>query len=358
MKKRKITYSLTAQQKKKLKRQQGESSVEKEVEQPASEVAEVRKSNKKFIICATAIFLAVAMIVVAILIPIWTAEKITNETFTNWKYYNPADPENPYTDENPNPNVMANPIATITFTGDNKDEFKKIFGSEEVKVEIEIFMDDAPYSGMNFMYLAESGFYNNTLISDTNRGKAMFSGFTNTDNSAHKAYDSSIVNLKGFLSHNINATGKENFKLGYRLSVESKRNPTNTTSGSLGYLAMMAGSSSLYSTSTAFMLITQDSPQLNFADETYDIRSYLSWVGVTNNAESKEILRKIDSIASTKSGKFYVPDVAIRIKSIKTNLSKARRKYLLENFESLITSVSSTNWKDTAFNKTYYKYDD
>ncbi|MCH5164646.1 MAG: peptidylprolyl isomerase [Clostridiales bacterium] len=361
MKKRKITYSLTAQQKKKLKREEetkgkGDANIS---DAPETEVAKKSNNSAKIAICISAFVLAAAMIVLAILIPIWiNAENVTAETFTDWVNYNPNDPENPYTSENPNPNPPANPIATVKLTGDNKQVFKSIFGADEVEISVEIFMDDAPYAGMNFMYLAESGFYDGTIISDVSRGHAMFSGFTDNKNSSNRALESNVIlKLKGFTDHNYSTWNKDNYKLGYRLTTETKRSASG--SQSMGYLTMMAGSSTYYSTSTSFMFITSENPQFNFADDSTSITSYLSWLGRVTDDESMQILRKFNNVDTALSGKVYYPLSTIRISSIKTNLSSARRKYLLNNFEELISGGTAiTTWRQVAYNSQYYMFEE
>lgn len=368
MKKRKITYSLTARQKKNLKRGNNaykDEKVEEKVDE--TEKAEMAKKSTRntIIICVVAMVLAVLMILLAVFIPIWTSvEKVTNDTFYSWRNYNPLDPENLYTDENPNPNPPANPIATITLTGNDKEEFKKVFGKEEVDISLEIFIDDAPYSSMNFLYLAESDFYDDTIIHDIHRGHAMFSGFTDAKNNANRALDRNfIVNLTGFDKHNISTWGDDKFKLGYRLERESKRSQVNSPTDSFGYLIMMASNSYSYGTSNTFMIVTNDNPQFNFGDDNSSIVNYISWLGRVRS-DSMEILRKMDSrVINTKtSGNFHVPEITIKIKDIKTDLSKARKNYLLNNFEQLITGAkqgasSSTSWNGDAYNsKNYYNF--
>lgn len=356
MKKRKITYSLTAQQKKSLKKQQsGEATVE---ESTAESVAAKNRVNYKLIICIAAAVLAVAMIVLAIFIPVWTAEVVTHDTFLNWRNYNSSDPDNPYTDENPNPNPTANPIATITLTGDDDEAFKQIFGAKQVKLTVELFMDDAPYAGMNFMYLAESGYFDDTIISDVYRGRAMFCGYTGTTNGENKAQKGNLIrNLKGFVENNVSSWNTDKYKLGYRLSTESSRSVADTSQDALGYLLMMAGSSSYYSTSTAFMFTTRSDPQYNFSDSSTAITTYASWLGRVTNDESMNVLSKIDGITTTLNGKSYCPDTTIKISSITTNLSSARKGYLLENYESLLQDgLSISTWRKVAYNETYFGF--
>ncbi|MBR2968119.1 MAG: peptidylprolyl isomerase, partial [Clostridia bacterium] len=329
-----------------------------EQEQKAEAAVAKNKVDRKFVICISAAILAVVMIVLAIFIPIWTAETVNHQTFLNWKNFNPNDPDNPYNSENPNPNPTPNPIVTVTLTGDDEDAFVDIFGQKKVSITVEIFMDDAPYAGMNFMYLAESGFYNNTIISDLHRGKALFCGFTDTTNDKSNARDGSVLrNLKGFVENTSSTWNNLKFKLGYRLTAESKRSVLDTSQSALGYLIMMSGSSTYYATSTAFMFTTREDPQLNFADDNTSVTSYTSWLGRVTDDESMQVLTKLDTVTSTLNGKSYCPDTTIRISSIKTNLSSAKKKYLLENFESLIhDGLSVSTWRTVAYNENYYGF--
>lgn len=363
MKKRKITYSLTAQQKKQLKRRQEGKIVEEEKEAPEvsaeAEATAVRKKNTTVIIVSVAVvFVAIALIFLALFaLGVFNgdSEIVSKQTFLNWEYYNPDDPDHPYdTPKNPNPH------ATITLTGDGQ-AFKDIFGAEEVNIDIEIFMDDAPYAGTNFMYLAESGFYDGTIINNIARGQAWFGGYTDTKNASYRGADGTTMlkNLKGFVEHSSNVAGTDastnDYKLGYRLRIESNRNPTDSTGGSLGYLAMISGHSSQYSASTMFMFMTAADPQLNLPTTNTSITSYLSWMGMANSTESREIIKKLNNVSTTLSGKYYAPNDNIRIKSIKTDLSKARKDYLLNNFESIIEG-SETSWTFRPFNETYYGF--
>ncbi len=372
MKKRKISYDLTAQQKKKLKRQQEEN--ENNVSTPSSDAAgevtidsEQKKTKKNMIICICAVALAVVLIALAILLPIWiNSETVTNETFLNWKNFNSKDPDNPYTDDNPNPAPLANPVVTFTLTGDDKEVFSQVFGVEELEIDIELFMDKAPYSSMNLMYLVESGFYNGTIINDLNNQHAMFCGFKDTRTDSNRARERNFIyNLKGFYNHtnpNYKVEKSDDFMLGYRLQTEN----TNITTGKFGYLAMLAGSNANYSTSTAFMLMTDESPKLSFGDigdeSGYPIDNYLSWIGrvIFSSDDDVATIKKFNEIKTTANGNFLCPVNNIRISSAKTDLSSAKRKYLLEHFEELINGKLSSKdtWKNVNLNESYFKFQD
>lgn len=358
MKKRKISYDLTAQQKKKLKRQQNDGfAVAEEASSETDEAIAKRRNNKSLIICISAVILAVVLIVLAICLPIWIgSETVTNETFLNWENFNPKDPENPYTDENPNPNPPAYPIATVKLTGDDQNAFAQIFGTKELEIKIELFMDEAPYSAMNFMYLAESGYYDGTIINDLNNKHLMFCGYTNTTTNSNRAIERNFIyNLKGFYDHiNANYNSDEKFKLGYRLKTEG-----SSRSDNLGYLVMLAGST--YGTSTGFMLLADKSPKLSFGDvgdkSGYpNIKDYLSWTGRV--ISDFEVLEKFNELETTINGNFLCPNNTIRISSIRTDLSSAKRNYLLQHFEELIEKgLTSTTWKNVNLNETYYNFD-
>lgn len=340
MKKRKITYSPTAQQRKEQKRQQEKQNQKEQTTEAEEAVATAPKTAniKIIIICIVANVLAVVLIVCAIFIPIWaSAEKVTNDTFLAW--------------ENPE----AQPIVTFTLTGDDKEEFRKIFGADEVELKYEIFISDAPYTSINLLYLVESDFYDGTIINDVKSGYAMINGFTDTKDDAmsNKARNVNFVDsLKGFVNHYVATYGKSDFRLGYRFSAETKRSMLNQRC--LGYLCMLSGtSSSNYCTSTAYIFTTGENPQFTDAVST---TGNLSWVGKVVEPESqyKDVLSKLNGINTVKKGKFDCPAFNIRIKSAKTNLSSAKRKYLLNNFESIITKEAI--WRDYAYNLSDYKF--
>ncbi len=375
MKKRKISYDLTAQQKKKLRRQQNNENSDKfsQTDSDASGTVVVNVKVNVYtglIVCICALVLAAVMIVLAIGLPIWTgSETVTNDTFLNWANFNPKDPENPFTAENPNPNPPDNPIVTVTLTGDNQNAFESVFGSKELKIDVELYINEAKYSAINLMYLAESGFYDNTIINDINNQHAMFCGFTDTSTKSNKAREGNIIyNLKGFLDHTNSNHGTKDFKLGYRLAVEKSRKPQRN----FGYLVMLAGSStdystsSYYGTSTSYMFLNDDSQKLYFGDvgdkAGYNIEQSLSWVGRVM-PESFDALTKFNEVETVAKGNFLCPINNIRISSIRTNLSSAKRKYLLEHFEELIkdgliSNGYTTQWKETNFSETYYKFED
>ncbi len=368
MKKRKISYDLTAQQKKQLKRQQenkdnNAKGNETVAMTDGTEAIDMQKRNKKsLIICVCAVALAVLMIVLAIGLPVWiSSETVNNDTFLNWKNFNSKDPNNLFTSDNPNPNPPANPIATVTLTGDDKAAFKQVFGSEELKIDIELFIDDAKYSVMNFMYLAESKFYDNTIINDVNNQHAMFGGFTGTTTNSNKAREGSIVyNLKGFEEHINSNYNSKDFKLGYRLTAERSRNLASSSQSNLGYLVMIAGPSSYYSTSTSYMLLTAESQKLFFGDVNdntgYNIESYLSWMGRVS-PEYLDVITKFNDVQASANGNFLCPVNTIRISSIRTNLSDAKRKYLLNHFEELISDGLTSQWREINMSESYYKFD-
>ncbi len=353
MKKRKITYSPTARQKR-----QRDAQPEPPKPEVTDEEAIARRQKTKTIVCiAVASVLAVVLITVAILIPVLLMnETVTDNTFLEWRTCNPKTGE-------PEDGIFnSNPIATITITGDDKTAFRQFFGKDKIDLEFEIFMDSAPYAGMNFLYLAESGFYDNTIISYVHGGKAMFCGFTEAKNGSNRALEENfILNLKGFVNHRQNTPSFSNdnkdFKLGYRLRREYDRKITGDVSG---FLTMIASNSYSYSSSTAFMMFTNSSPQYDMLGLS-NIDSYLSWVGKTNNEESKAAMATIDSLNSELSGKFYKTDWAVRITSIKTDLSAARKNYLKNNFEKLLTCTEGKgayidNWTSTAYNESYFCY--
>ncbi len=373
MKKRKISYDLTAQQKKKLRRQQNNENSDKfsQTDSDGTEaviVKDKKNGNRNLILCICALVLAVVMIVLAIGLPIWTgSETVTNDTFLNWANFNPKDPENPFTAENPNPNPPDNPIATVTLTSDDKNSFEEIFGSKELKIDVELYINEAKYSAINFMYLAESGFYDNTIINDINNQHAMFCGFTDTNTKSNKAREGNIIyNLKGFLDHTNSNFSSKDFKLGYRLATEKNRNLASSSQSNLGYLVMLAGSSSYYSTSTSYMFLTDDSQKLYFGDVEdkvgYNVETYLSWMGRVT-PESFDELAKFNEVETAVKGNFLCPINNIRISSIRTNLSSAKRNYLLNHFEELIqggliNNGYTTQWKETNLSESHYKFED
>lgn len=356
MKKRKITYSMTARQKKELKKQQEDGKQNNENAEEGEVVVPKPRKTGLFVSLAAGI-LAVALIVAAICIPVlMSKETVTNDTFLKWKTYNPKDPENPYDDGNPNPNPPANPIVTFTLNSDDEAAFAAHFGSSEIRLDFELFMDDAPYASTNMLFLAESGFYDGTIINDVKNGHAMLNGFTAAADLVNKSKDISFMEkLTGFDPKRTSSSGLADFKLGYRLIAEYKRQVND----SFGYLTMLAGTSSSSSSgcsSTAFVIVTRDnSPQFN--DLMDKPSTYMSWVGkLTGEEGQSELLKKLNEVPTTLKGKFRVPQFNIKIRSVRSDLSSAKKKYLLKNFESIISGGISSTWQKYAYNDTFYSF--
>lgn len=366
MKKRKITYDLTARQKKELKRSSGANGAVTPKEPTAEEIAlkESRVSARKLILVITATVLAVVFVLSGALIPVVQSNKeyskLTNDYFLDWK-----------TEEG---ETLTNPTATIHLVdGDGKN-----FGD----IKLELFMDAAPNACINFIYLAESGFFDNTIFHDKTQGLIWFGGYklnaeydSDDENSAKyvsKANDEKFLSkLTGFTKHNGNVvdgddvdSANRKYKLGYRLTAETtKKNSGNQ----YGMLMMQAGTGSEYSTSTHFMFSTDTSPSFTKWNNGSNMGSYVSYVAkIANDDEGKsfDTLDKINALATAgkENGKEnnakqiyyqYIDVSLVKIASIETSLSKAQRKYILKNFESFVTSGT---WRANAYNPEYFKF--
>lgn len=343
---------MTARQKKQLQNKQM-SEKDKESDEVPEEVVRPKKTGLIVSILAGA--LAIVLIVFAICLPIITSnETITDDTFLKWKTFNPKDPDHPYDSDNPNPAPPANPTVTFTLTGDDMAAFTDYFGSSEVSLRFELFMDDAPYSSINMLYLAESGFYDDTIINDIKNGHAMINGFTKAVDKENKAFKVDFIEkLTGFQEKRVSQVNNSDFKLGYRLYPETVRE----TDDSFGNLIMLAGSSSSGGcSSTAYVFVTRDnSPQF---DDLMTSQSNMSWMGriADEGAEQYEILEKINSVPTKSSGKFKVPEFNIKIKTAKTDLSRAQKNYLLKNFERIMSNGIYTTWRNYSYNASDYKF--
>lgn len=363
MKKRKITYDLTARQKKELKRSADSKSASVKNEPTEEEIAlrESKAGARKLILTITATVLAVVLILSGALIPVVQSNKeykaLTNDTFINWG------------DED---EALENPTATIHLVdGEGKD-----FGD----IKLELFMDAAPYACINFVYLAESGYFDNTIFHDKTQGLIWFGGYklngdyNESDESSakyvSKADDENFVSkLTGFTKHTGNVTdggdvdtSSRKYKLGYRLSAEtSKKNYSDQH----GMLMMQAGTGSEYSTSTQFMFSTVPSPSFTKWNNGSNMSNYISYVArivSDDNGKSFETLDKINSLTTVGKDNGneakqryyqYIDQSLVKIASIETSLSKAQRKYILKNFESFI---SSNTWRANSCNPEYFKF--
>ena len=311
MKKRKITYSMTAKQRKESNKKPVEVVLTEEeiaaIEQKKAQKAEKKLKFKRIAFISVACLLAVCLIITAIALPFILPE-----------------------------NIEGNPIAVIKL----KD------GS---KIEVELYKDDAPGAVANFIYLSLNDFYDNTMIHDITNGFVSFGGYTSP--TEHRSKDKDFVGtLGGFSAHTVNEATKSNFKLGYRL----KRENTTASINQKGLMVFMAGTGT-WGTSTHFMFTADTSPQLSFPGSSTSFSSYTVMGNYANDA-SLAVIERI--YAMEKSDRpsvncFRYPQLyqSVLIKNIEIkNISRKYKRNLLKNFEQYITSDISqlSSWTSTS----------
>jgi|GEM_PF-2348855 len=271
MKKKKQKHSLTSAQRKELKRKQapkGDAIVHHNTEGGAFSTddqavafeaqASQNKKRQKYIIKIVAICAAVVLALGSIA----TGVVLGINNANRWDNFGLND-------------TPVNPVATISL-------------SNGEQIEIELFFAYSPAIVANFIYLAHSGFFDNTLFHNNQRGFVAFSGFTSITPAVfgaqgvvttptvatHRAEDRDFVStLTGFASERSAIYGNSSFKLGYRLEpnapslphITRPRNPNqmpftgpDTTSRNYtprGYFAMMASNHDTAGSSTSFVMI-------------------------------------------------------------------------------------------------------
>jgi len=316
MKKRKIEYSMTAKQRKEMQKKATTPAVEEVAVQETTEQEVVTKSPSKLIrniIVSIACLVAVCMFVTAIALPYIRPEKIEG-----------------------------NPIAVIKL----KD------GST---IKMELYIEDAPGAVANFIYLANSKFFNGTAIHDITNGFVSFSGYmaTNGGPSDHKAKDESFVSsLKGFTDHTENKYDTTGFKLGYRI----KRENTSATINQKGLLVFLSGTST-WGTSTHFMMTANTSPQLHFPGNSSSISTNYTVMGHYIGDESLATIERIygmdkSDVAIVNSFRYPKAYKSITISSISIkNISRKYKKNLMKNFETYLGEdlEKLTTWNKKAF---------
>ncbi len=235
-------------------------------------------------------------------------------------------------------NEEVNPIAQITLQNGKKIEVELLYK--------ESASEDKNGRGpiANFIYLAESKFFDGTIFSNTLGGFFSLEGYTAPGQ--HKAKDEDFVaTLKGF-NYRPNKWGESNFKMGYRLTRQTIiAEPTYKS----GYVAMLCGTGSS-GTSTSFIMIYDNSAQLLLNNQK--IESNLTYIGKMSSG-SIEVLKEISSYSTTDnttvdgweklSGWGYPTDYdAVRIKTVKIKqLNWQLKKNIVNRFEDFVLDNKS-----------------
>lgn len=243
----------------------------------AVEVVSEKPNNIKPIMVSTAVILAaVLLITAAILIPV-----LLN---TVYRYRG-----------------INNPVARIEL-------------STGQVIECEIFEDTCPIAATNFIFLAQIGYFDNTIIFDNQNNWVRFGGFEdeNKYRPKNKTFTDTVTTNPNY----------PDSKFGYRLNADSSQESKMYTQK--GILAF------LYSdTATEFQIAATDGARLDIQSSSYNKEYKVSACGRIFD-ESMEIIENIAKMERNESSPHTVwkaPLPKITIKKVKMyNLDKKKWK--------------------------------
>lgn len=313
MKKKENNNSLTARQRKEQRmREQGIPTAEDEAQKAAAEERKAKqKRNLSIALKITAIVLVAVIGIGAIGLGVAFGVGAFDNVFNKDK---------------------GNPIATF-------------YLSNGKTINFELYYDKAPAYAANFIYLAESNFFDNTLFSNVNNRYAVMGGFVeHGEKNTNRAQDESYVStLKGFNSArsnvwNHNVSGEE-FKLGYRLNYGAKPS-SGKYSGKPYYMVMFAGTST-YGTATHFGFTAQG----NTGFLPISSNSSVIYMGYVADNDSMAVIDEVCASVSKENPLVnewrYTDEVKINDVKI-SNISKALRSKIINDFEEFVVNPEST----------------
>jgi cyclophilin family peptidyl-prolyl cis-trans isomerase len=232
-------------------------------------------------------------------------------------------------------NEKINPLASISL-------------SNGKKLEVELFYNDSKAAVANFIYLSQNNYFDDTMFSNNKNNFLAFNGMTDIETS--RANDTSFLeSLKGFVGKS-NVYNTTNYKLGYRIrTVSNYKRPSQLE----GYLCMVTGTT--YGTSTTFVLITDNSPQINIKGQNLfgsgtTSSTYLTFIGRVTG-DSLQEAKRIAALGNESTPNPYVSDWSYpadyknnMIKDITfSNLNKKLNKRILDDFENFVINPNSTD---------------
>ena len=270
-----------------MKRKKSNKPVVEEVT-AVEEVNEVKtkKSLKVWILSIIAAFIGIAIIASGIIIPIALNDEFVKE--------------------------YENPHAVIEL-------------SNGMKLEYEIYEQDCPNGATNFIYLAEIGYFDGTVLFDKQNGFVRFGGWQ--ENDIHRG----DANVK-FLEKTERAEKYKNNKFGYRLQKDSAKN---------NLLDMVGALSFSYGKSATEFQITASS------EYSMTIENGGTWeaspFAMATTDKTIENITKIYNLTADDGTNFYHPyfvapldkDGLIKIKSVKIT-RKLKSKWKNFDFEAWI----------------------
>ena len=311
--KKKQKYSLTAKERKAM-REAGyelkEESPEQEGEE-AEKAAARRAKIRRITIVSVVAVLAAALITTAIVLPI---------AMTKNKY-----------------SYVGNPVAVIEL--DNG-----------MTMRYEIFESTCPVAATNFLYLAKIGYFNDTIIFDSQNNWVRFGGFESTASSSHRSKNTEFCDK---ITDVPKDTDGDTFS--YRLKKDTSSDASNLTSQA-GVLSFLYND-----TATEFQVAAIDGAQTNVPGTS--LYKSMTAVGRALDDETMENIKAIAALSRLESSSgeytrhsYWRPPLAssdpvtlIKIKSVKLyNLASSKWKNF--NFEKYMETALDGS---TAFTRKY-----
>lgn len=227
-------------------------------------------------------------------------------------------------------NGMANPIARFKL-------------SNGMTLEYEIYESDYEIAATNFIFLANSGYFNNTVFYDAQDHYLRFGGYTSP--TSHRSNDESYCKKFNGISNSYvkNVTDKFGYKLYSDNGSRNKNGKNGTDSNTLAQNDILTF---LYSdTSTEFQFTTGEFrdhsntvPTISASGETGMVTLEPTMLGRALNEKTLENVNAIYNTAQATStvtaGELWKhPDPIIKINSVKVyNLGKKWRKFNFVNY--------------------------
>ena len=240
--------------------------------------------------------------------------------------------------------------------------FKIKIGDETRHLKYEILVKDSPISANNFIFLAEKGYFDGTIIYDTQSDWVRFGGYMESKDSddnltfKHKTQDDDFMRK---ISDNFDP---DRYKTSYSslLQYKLKKDNTSISYENLRY-ALCSNISGSSQASSEFQINMTPSPSTTIHNDSGSSRSFtLQMFGQVHN-EDKETIATLNEIYSLQQSDKYIfnyfkPPVSpttVKIESVKVfNYDQEWRqtKYKF-GFESYMTdelnAFTSTTWNSS-----------
>lgn len=296
---KKKNYSMTAKERKAMRAPEPiDERTPEEIEAEARAAADKRKRRNRILLGCLICVLAAALIALAVILPILAARN---------KY-----------------SYVKNPVAVIEL--DNG-----------MTMRYEIFEDSCPVAATNFLFLAKVGYFDGTIIFDSQNSWVRFGGFTGTASKAHRMNDEEFcAKVSG-----LNERGTPPSKFKYRLKQDTSKDATGLL-GQKGVLTFLR-----QDTATEFQVAAIDNAQTDVPGTS----SYRNMTAVGRALDDETLaniaaitalnrLTKDESEHSVWRAPYIGEDTGklIRIKKVKLyNMSKSKWKHF--NFETYMSTA-------------------